>query len=91
MTEAHFDQLARAKGGVADVTVQRGACGGCFNSLPPQFVNEVRKTEKLNYCESCGRIIISLDPPRPGAMRRLRESHRWVCGFLPNGVPASPD
>jgi predicted nucleic acid-binding Zn-ribbon protein len=63
---SRFDQLARVKGGVAVVTVQRGACGGCFNSLPPQFVNEVRKTDKLNYCESCGRIIISLDPPTGG-------------------------
>jgi predicted nucleic acid-binding Zn-ribbon protein len=61
-----FDQLARAKQGVAVVTVQRGACGGCFNSLPPQFVNEVRKSDKLNYCESCGRIIISLEPPTGG-------------------------
>jgi len=48
------------------VTVQRGACGGCFNSLPPHFVNEVRKSDKINVCESCGRIIISLDPPTAG-------------------------
>ncbi|TPW17258.1 MAG: hypothetical protein FD129_447 [bacterium] len=60
---SRFDQLARAKGGVAVVTVQRGSCGGCFNALPPQFVNEVRKSDKINVCESCGRIIISLDPP----------------------------
>ncbi|MDZ4804218.1 MAG: C4-type zinc ribbon domain-containing protein [Candidatus Eisenbacteria bacterium] len=63
---SRFDQLARAKAGVAVVTVQRGACGGCFNSLPPQFVNEVRKSDKINVCESCGRIIISLDPPTAG-------------------------
>ena len=63
---SRFDQLARAKAGIAVVTVQRGACGGCFNSLPPQFVNEVRKSDKINVCESCGRIIISLDPPTAG-------------------------
>jgi predicted nucleic acid-binding Zn-ribbon protein len=63
---SRFDQLARAKGGVAVVIVARGACGGCHNALPPQFVNEVRKAEKLLYCEACGRIIISLDPPTGG-------------------------
>ena len=63
---SRFGQLARAKAGVAVVTIQRGACGGCFNSLPPQFVNEVRKATKLNVCESCGRMVISLDPPTGG-------------------------
>jgi predicted nucleic acid-binding Zn-ribbon protein len=55
---SRFEQVARAKNGVAVVTVQRGACGGCFNALPPQFVNEIRKAEKLMICEGCGRILV---------------------------------
>lgn len=61
-----FEQLLKAKNGVAVVTVQRGACGGCFNALPPQFVNEVRKADRIITCEGCGRIIVSLDPPTGG-------------------------
>jgi uncharacterized protein len=57
---ARFEQVVRAKGGLAVVPVQRGACGGCFNSLPPQAVNEIRKAEELIVCESCGRILVWL-------------------------------
>ena len=43
---------------MAVATVHRGACGGCFNALPPQLVNEVRKAEGVQICESCGRMLI---------------------------------
>ncbi len=58
--QSKFRQLARAKGGQAVVPVQRGACGGCFTALPPQFVNEVKKAESLRVCEGCGRILVWL-------------------------------
>ena len=53
-----FDQLLKAKNGIAVAGVARGACGGCFNSIPPQFLNEIRKAESLQICESCGRILV---------------------------------
>jgi len=56
--QSKFRQLVKAKSGQAVVPVQRGACGGCFTSLPPQFVNEVRKAERLQICEACGRILV---------------------------------
>lgn len=55
---SRFNQLLKAKNGVAVATVHRGACGGCFNALPPQLVNEVRKAEGVQICESCGRMLI---------------------------------
>jgi predicted nucleic acid-binding Zn-ribbon protein len=40
------------------VAVEKGACGGCFSSLPPQRVNEVRLVERLVLCDACSRILI---------------------------------
>ncbi|MCH7619489.1 MAG: hypothetical protein IH880_06940, partial [Candidatus Marinimicrobia bacterium] len=46
------------KNGRAVVPVIRGACGGCFHSLPPQLVVEVKKMERIINCEACGRVLI---------------------------------
>tara|TARA_R110000868_G_scaffold147609_4_gene369152 strand:- start:34 stop:810 length:777 start_codon:yes stop_codon:yes gene_type:complete len=42
---------------LAVVPVERGACGGCFNVVPPQKQAEIRETKKLIVCEHCGRIL----------------------------------
>ena len=34
--------------------LSRGACGSCFSTLPPQFVLNVKKMDKLYSCPSCG-------------------------------------
>ncbi len=43
---------------LAVVTVQRDACSGCFNRIPPQRQVEVRSGKKLIVCEYCGRILV---------------------------------
>ena len=43
---------------IAVVPVVRGACGGCFNAIPPQTVVEIRKMNKIIKCEGCGRILV---------------------------------
>jgi hypothetical protein len=48
----------QARPGTAVVPVSGASCGGCFASLPPQFINEIRKMEKLITCETCGRILV---------------------------------
>ncbi|GMO33292.1 MAG: C4-type zinc ribbon domain-containing protein [Candidatus Azobacteroides pseudotrichonymphae] len=48
----------RAKNGLAVVHIQRGACGGCFNKIPPQRQMEIKMRKKIIPCEHCGRIII---------------------------------
>lgn len=40
------------------VAVQRNACGGCFNRIPPQKQLEIRLHKKIVVCEYCGRILI---------------------------------
>ena len=47
-----------ARNGVAVVPVERDACGGCFNKIPPQRQLDIRIRKKIIVCEYCGRILI---------------------------------
>lgn len=47
--------------GLAVVKVQRGACGGCFNIVPPQRQADIREKKKLIVCEHCGRVLADVD------------------------------
>jgi predicted nucleic acid-binding Zn-ribbon protein len=47
-----------ARNGLAVVAVQRDACGGCFNKIPPQRQLEIRQHKKVIVCEHCGRILV---------------------------------
>jgi uncharacterized protein len=47
-----------ARNGLAVVTVQRDACGGCFNKIPPQRQLDIRQHKKIIVCEHCGRILV---------------------------------
>ena len=53
-----------ARNGLGIVSVQRNACGGCFNRIPPQKQMEIRMHKKIIVCEYCGRIMI--DPALAG-------------------------
>lgn len=56
---ATYERIRKAKKGRAIVPVKRGACGGCFNKVPPQQLLELRLNNKVYTCERCGRIIVS--------------------------------
>ncbi len=47
-----------ARNGLAVVTVNRDACGGCFNKIPPQRQLDIRARKKIIVCEHCGRILV---------------------------------
>ena len=49
---------SNARNGLAVVTVDRDACGGCFNKNPPQRQLDIRSRKKIIVCEYCGRILI---------------------------------
>ena len=53
-----------SRNGLGIVYVQRDACGGCFNKIPPQRQLDVRSRKKIIVCEYCGRIMI--DPELAG-------------------------
>jgi len=47
-----------ARNGLAVVAIQRDACGGCFNKIPPQRQLDIRQHKKVIVCEHCGRILV---------------------------------
>lgn len=47
-----------ARNGLGVVSVQRDACGGCFNQIPPQRQLDIRSRKKIIVCEYCGRILV---------------------------------
>ena len=50
-----------ARNGLAVVTVERDACGGCFNKIPPQRQLDIGSRKKIIVCEYCGRILVDTD------------------------------
>lgn len=50
-----------ARNGLAIVQIERDACGGCFNKIPPQHQLDIRMHKKIIVCEYCGRILVDTD------------------------------
>lgn len=50
-----------ARNGLAIVQIERDACGGCFNKIPPQHQLDIRMHKKIIVCEYCGRILVDSD------------------------------
>ena len=64
-TLAAFKRIRHnARNGLGIVYIQRNACGGCFNRIPPQKQMEIKMHKKIIVCEYCGRIMI--DPELAG-------------------------
>jgi predicted nucleic acid-binding Zn-ribbon protein len=62
---AAFKRIRKsARNGLGVVYIQRDACGGCFNKIPPQRQLDIKLRKKTIVCEHCGRIII--DPALAG-------------------------
>ena len=62
---ASFKRIRKgARNGLGIVYVQRDACGGCFNKIPPQRQLDIKMHKKVIPCEYCGRILI--DPELAG-------------------------
>ena len=85
-----------ARNGLGIVYVQRDACGGCFNKIPPQRQLDIKMHKKIIVCEYCGRILI--DPElagvktetpteeKPKRKRTIRKTRSTKTGEL-KGVP----
>lgn len=61
-----------ARNGLGIVYVQRDACGGCFNKIPPQRQLDIKMHKKIIVCEYCGRIMI--DPELAGVKTVVEET-----------------
>lgn len=52
---------SNSRNGLGVVTVERDACGGCFNKIPPQTQMDIRTHKKIIVCEHCGRILVDAE------------------------------
>lgn len=75
------DRLLRAfhrtrdsyRNGLAVVSIDRGACKGCFNKIPPQRIIDIQSRKKITACEYCGRVLV--DPELAEEAEREVELH----------------
>ena len=66
---AAFKRIRKnARNGLGVVPIQRSACGGCFNKIPPQKQMDIKLGKKIIVCEYCGRIMI--DPEMAGIVEK---------------------
>jgi len=57
-----YDRIRNSyRNGLAVVPIERDACGGCYNSIPPQRQSEIKQRKKVLVCENCGRILVDED------------------------------
>ncbi|MFM6913370.1 MAG: zinc ribbon domain-containing protein [Aquirufa sp.] len=63
-----------ARNGLAVVLVKRGACGGCFSSVPPQRQTDIKDKKKILVCEHCGRVFAGVEDviPAPEKEKKSR-------------------
>ena len=56
---ASYEKIRKSyRNGLGVVPVERDACGGCFNAIPPQKQSEIKQHKKVIICENCGRILV---------------------------------
>ncbi len=76
---ASFKRIRKnARNGLGIVYVQRDACGGCFNKIPPQRQLDIKMHKKIIVCEYCGRIMIDpelagVKPEKPVEEKKTRK------------------
>jgi predicted nucleic acid-binding Zn-ribbon protein len=56
-----YMRIRKAKKGMAVATIKRSACSGCHNIVPSQRQLEIRRNNRLYFCEYCGRILVSAE------------------------------
>lgn len=59
---AAYEKIRKTyRNGLAVVPIERDACGGCYNAIPPQRQAEIRQRKKIIVCENCGRILVDAE------------------------------
>ena len=66
------------RNGLGIVYVQRDACGGCFNHIPPQRQLDIKSHKKIIVCEYCGRIMV--DPELAGVVVTPKDAPKERTG-----------
>ncbi len=66
-----YDSLMKSHRGVAVAEVRDGTCAECNVRLRPQHYQEVKASDGIKFCESCGRIMyyVASAPPAEAAQQ----------------------
>ena len=87
-----------ARNGLGIVYVQRDACGGCFNKIPPQRQLDIKMHKKIIVCEYCGRILIDpelagvkLTPAGTEEKKTRKRAIRKTVKKADSETPAAPE
>ena len=56
-----FEKIVKKKDGIGIVSIRNNVCMGCNMILPPQFVNDVRREDRIIFCPNCSRILYFFD------------------------------
>lgn len=57
-TRARYERVHASRDGRAVVPIEKGACGGCFRTLPPAVLQEARRRDHALNCDGCGRLMV---------------------------------
>lgn len=81
-----------ARNGLAVVTVDRDACGGCFNKIPPQRQLDIKLHKKVIVCEYCGRVLVDKDLASKSILDARRDNGEHVSDPEPQAIkPVEPE
>jgi predicted nucleic acid-binding Zn-ribbon protein len=70
-----YDQIRNRWKGIAIADATDGRCSACMIALRPQFFQDLKRSEKVMHCESCGRILY-YNPP----VNLEHELHQTIKG-----------
>jgi predicted nucleic acid-binding Zn-ribbon protein len=54
---SRYERTFKHVGDYALVPIENASCGGCHMKLPPQVIQNVKKSLDMVYCSFCGRIL----------------------------------
>ncbi len=56
-----YEKIKKRRNGIAVAKIENDTCSICFNPIPPQTIIEIRRNEKIHYCDYCGRILVIIE------------------------------
>lgn len=77
-----------ARNGLAVVMVKRGACGGCFSSVPPQRQTDIKDKKKIIVCEHCGRVFAGVEDVIPAPEKEKKTRGKVTAAAAAAAAPA---
>lgn len=60
---SEYERIRKGRAGIAIAEAVNGRCSKCHITLRPQFLQELKKADKIMVCESCKRMLY-YNPPQ---------------------------